>query len=194
MSCIIDASASSGLIGSGGVVWLYPSQTIANNNIEAANAIRGDGRIHAHQPCFTGSAAILARTRTSNAADGSTIGNSLSKSLTDRNSFTRTRHVVQAARCFSISARSLSFSRPSTYPSIRLSMFVQLIIPILLDQKRNLFSKLLSFSNSPTRLYFVPLYFFTFLLLRSRHQRRQLHSQHLVGSKQKRLQRALRTT
>src|SRR6266853_2501695 len=134
MSCIIEASASSGLIGSVGGCVSYLTQSIANSNIDAANAIRGDGRIHAHQLCFTGSAATRARTRTSNAGVGSTIGSSPSKSLTERNSFTRTRQIAHAAKCFSASARSLSFSRPSMYARIRLSIRSQLIAPILLTQ------------------------------------------------------------
>src|SRR5216683_648428 len=147
MSCIIDASASSGLIGSGATGCVrYPIHSIASSSIDAANAMRGDGRIHALQLCFTGSAATRARTRTSNAGVGSTIGSSPSKSLTERNSFTRTRQIAHAAKCFSASARSLSFSRPSMYARIRLSIRSQLIAPILLTQYQR-FATIANFSD-----------------------------------------------
>src|SRR5258708_25217459 len=109
--------------------------------------MRGDVRIHAHQLCFTGSAATRARTRTSNAGVGSTIGSSPSKSLTERNSFTRTRQTAHAAKCFSASARSLSFSRPSMYARIRLSIRSQLIAPILLTQYQTRFATISNFSD-----------------------------------------------
>src|SRR5260370_429930 len=82
---------------------------------------------HAHQLCFTGSAATRARTRTSNAADGSIIGNSSSNTFTARNSFTRNWHAAHVPRCFSISSRSPSFRRPSTYPIIFFSIRPQLM-------------------------------------------------------------------
>src|SRR5713226_5606429 len=62
------------------------------------------------------------RTRTSNAADGSIIGNSSSNTFTARNSFTRNWHAAHVPRCFSISRRSPSFRRPSTYPIIFFSI------------------------------------------------------------------------
>src|SRR4029077_5392176 len=106
----------------------------ASASIDAANATRGDGASHAHQLCLTGSAATRARTRASNAGDGSIIGNSSSKPDTARNSFTRKRHVAHASRCVSISRASLAFSRPSTYPRILLSIRSQLITTFLQSQ------------------------------------------------------------
>src|ERR1700721_4331445 len=110
----------------------YPIHTVASKSSEAANATRGDGVNHAHQPCFTGSAATRARTRTSNAGDGSISGSSSKNPDTARNSFTRSWHAPHAERCFSISSRSLSFKRPSTYAKILFSIFVQLITAFLL--------------------------------------------------------------
>src|SRR6266478_2750014 len=104
-----------------------PSHTVASNSIDAANATLGDGANHAHQLCFAGSAATRACMRTSNAADGSIIGSSSSSTFTARNSFTCTRHAAHVERCFSISSRSPSFRRPSTYPKTLFSIRLQLI-------------------------------------------------------------------
>src|SRR6266404_6912348 len=109
-----------------------PTHTIASASIEAANATRGDSVNHAHQLCFAGSAATRARTRTSNAAEGSIIGSSSSSACTDRNSFTRNWHAAHVERCFSISSRSSSFRRPSTYPKILFSIRLQLMTSFLL--------------------------------------------------------------
>src|SRR5260370_21544239 len=100
---------------------------ISNGSIAAANATLGAGMDHAHQLCFAGSAATRACTRKSKASDGSIIGSSSSKTLTARNSFTRNRHAAHVETCLSISSRSLSFRRPSTYPKILLSIRLQLI-------------------------------------------------------------------
>src|SRR5216684_9282152 len=108
-----------------------PSHTIASSSIDAANATLGDGANHAHQPCFAGSAATRACTRKSNAADGSILGNSSSSTFTVRNSFTRTWHAAHVERCFSISSRSPSFRRPSTYPRVLFSIRLQLITSFL---------------------------------------------------------------
>src|SRR5260370_22712431 len=104
-----------------------PIPTVANSSIDATNSTLGEGANHAHQLCFAGSAATRACTRTSNAADGSIIGSSSSSACTERNSFTRNWHAAQVASCFSISSRSLSFRRPSTYPKILFSIRLQLI-------------------------------------------------------------------
>src|SRR6267378_4245157 len=109
-----------------------PTQTVASSSIEAANATRGDGVNQAHQLCFAGSAATRARTRKSNAADGSIIGSSSSNACTERNSFTRNWHGAHVERCVSISSRSPSFRRPSTYPRILFSIRLQLITSFLL--------------------------------------------------------------
>src|SRR5271168_4220313 len=105
---------------------------MAKSSKEAANATRGDGANDAHQLCFTGSAATRARTRISNAADGSIAGSSSSRPLTARNSFTRKLQAGQAERCFSTSSASLAFKRPSTKGKILLSIFEQLITTFLL--------------------------------------------------------------
>src|SRR5271163_270619 len=118
--------------GTPGTFVFQPSHTVASSSIDAANATRGDGANHAHQLCFAGSAATLARTRTSNAADGSITGSSSSKLPTARNSFTRKLHAAHVRRCFSISSASLCFKRPSTYGKILFSIFVQLITAFLL--------------------------------------------------------------
>src|SRR3984893_4188271 len=91
-----------------------PIQIVASSNIEAANAARGDGANTDHQLCFTGSAATRARTRASNAPEGSICGNSSSNPDTARNSFTRTRQAAQVFKCASTSRISLAFKRPST--------------------------------------------------------------------------------
>src|ERR1700730_19370261 len=108
-----------------------PIQIVANSNIEAANAARGDGANTDHQLCFTGSAATRARTRASNAPQGSIRGSASSNPETARNSFTRTRQAAHAARCASTSLCSLIFSRPSTNGIICFSIRPQLIYPIL---------------------------------------------------------------
>src|SRR4029077_18306077 len=59
-------------------------------------------------------------------------GSSSSNPVTARNSFTRNWHAPHAARCFSISSRSLSFKRPSTYAKILFSIRLQLITAFLL--------------------------------------------------------------
>src|SRR5258707_1962640 len=104
-----------------------PTHAIATASIAAANATLGDGANHAHQLCFAGSAATRACTRKSNASDGSILGNSSSSTFTARNSFTRTRHAAHVERCLSISSRSPSFRRPSTYPMIFFSIRLQLM-------------------------------------------------------------------
>src|SRR5271157_4492488 len=118
-------------MSSGGTVELLGPQWLihsaASNSMEAAKATRGETLNQAHQLSFTGSAATRARTRTSNSGEGSITGSSPSNPDTARNSFTRTEHGAHEARCFSTSRRSLSFSRPSRYSRIRLSIFVQLI-------------------------------------------------------------------
>src|SRR5216683_3091000 len=144
-----------------------PIQIVASSSIDAANAARGDGANTAHQLCFTGSAATRARTRASNAPEGSICGSSSSNPETARNSFTRTRQAAHPARCASTSRCSLTFSRPSTNGNICFSIRLQLILPILPFLK----------------LFYSAL----------RHQRRQLHSQRLISPKQQRLQRTLRT-
>src|ERR1700726_4472355 len=106
-----------------------PIQIVASSNIEDANAARGDGANTDHQLCFTGSAATRARTRASNAPEGSICGNSSSNPETARNSFTRSRQAGQAARCASTSRCSLIFSRPSTYGIICFSIRPQLMFP-----------------------------------------------------------------
>src|SRR5262249_53183270 len=118
----------------GGSLKRDPTHTVASNNIDAANATRGDGVSHAHQLCFTGSAATRARTRASNAGDGSIIGNSSSRPDTARNSSPRSRHVAHVSRCVSPSRASLAFSRPSTYPRILLSIRSQLITTFFQSQ------------------------------------------------------------
>src|SRR5260370_7790569 len=104
-----------------------PSHTVDSSSIDAENATLGDGANHVHQLCFAGSAATRACRRTSKAADGSIVGSSSSNTFTARNSFTRTRHAAHVTRCFSISRRSPSFRRPSTYPKILLSIRLQLM-------------------------------------------------------------------
>src|SRR5712664_1072711 len=144
-----------------------PSHTIASSSIDAANATLGDGANHSHQPCFAGSAATRACTRKSNAADGSILGNSSSSTFTARNSFTCTRHAAHVSRCFSISSRSPSFRRPSTYPMIFFSIRVQLMT---------------SFPSGPLLLLAV-----------LRNEGGQFHPQRFVCPEQQRFQRALRT-
>src|SRR5712691_8697769 len=109
-----------------------PIHNVPSSSIEAANATRGDGMNPAHQLGFAGSAATRARTRTSNASDGSIIGSSSSNACTERNSVTRNWHGAHVERCFSISSLSLSFRRPSTYPRILFSIRLQLITSFLL--------------------------------------------------------------
>src|SRR2546429_6949042 len=104
-----------------------PTQIVASISTNAAIVTRGAGINHAHQLCFTGSAATRARTRKSNAAVGSIIGSSSNNPLTARNSFTRRQHAAHPARCFSTSSRSFSLKRPSTYPRILFSIRPQLM-------------------------------------------------------------------
>src|SRR5712664_2938668 len=108
-----------------------PIQIVASSSIDAANAARGDGANSTHQLCFTGSAATRARTRASNAPEGSICGSSSSNPETARNSFTRTRQAAHTARCASTSRCSLTFSRPSTNGIICFSIRLQLMFPIL---------------------------------------------------------------
>src|SRR5437016_13426222 len=61
-----------------------PTQIVASISTNAAIVTRGAGINHAHQLCFTGSAATRARTRKSNAAVGSIIGSSSNNPLTAR--------------------------------------------------------------------------------------------------------------
>src|SRR5690349_7880133 len=150
----------------GGVLGRVPTQTVARTSIAAAIATRGAGINHAHQLCFTGSAATRACTRKSNAGEGSIIGSSSSKPLTARNSFTRRRHAAHAATCFSTSSRSLSFKRPSTYPRILFSIRLQLM----------------------TFFPFWP----RLLLPMLRYEGGEFHSQRFARPEQQRLQRALR--
>src|SRR5215469_4538262 len=148
--------------------WLrcVPTHSVAATSIAAAIATRGAGIHHAHQLCFTGAAATRARTRKSNAAEGSIIGNSSSKPLTARNSFTRRRHAAHTARCFSTSSRSLSRKRPSRYPRILFSIRLQLM-------------------TSPP---LAPLLRLPVL----RHEGGEFHSQRFIRPEEQRLQRALR--
>ena len=104
-----------------------PTQIVASISTNAATTTLGAGINHAHQLCFTGSAATRARTRKSKAAEGSIIGSSSNSPLTARNSLTRRRHAAHPARCFSTSSRSLSFKRPSRYPRILFSIRLQLM-------------------------------------------------------------------
>src|SRR6202140_4258784 len=149
-----------------------PIQIVANSNIEAANAARGDGANTDHQLCFTGSDAPRARTRASNAPEGSICGSSSSNPETARNSFTRTRQAAHVSRCASTSRCSPAVSRRSTNGIICFSIRLQLMFPIL------------PLSNSQTLKLFHSAF---------RHQRRQLHSQTFIRPKQQRLQRTLRT-
>src|SRR6266436_3013384 len=160
-----------------------PIQIVASSSIDAANAARGDGANTAHQLCFTGSAATRARTRASNAPEGSICGNSSSNPETARNSFTRTRQAAHPARCASTSRCSFTFSRPSTNGSICFSIRLQLIVPILPPIKLFYSSTLLLFYSSTLKL----------LNSAFSNQRRQLHPQRLISPKQQRLQRTLRT-
>src|SRR6185295_2167045 len=140
-----------------------------------------------------GSAATRARTRASNAGEGSIIGSSSSKPDTARNSFTRRRQIAHASRCVSTSRASLAFSRPSTYPRILFSIRSQLITTFLHSQFPLTVLRPITESINNNLAFSLPLYFITSLLRSTGDQRRQLHPQRLIRPEQQRFQRTLLT-
>src|SRR5260370_1446033 len=96
-----------------------PIHTVASNSIDAANATLGDGANHAHQLCFTGSAATRPSAPQSTPADGSITGRPPSSACTERNSFPRTCHVAHEFRSVHALLDELPMIEPSAAFDLR---------------------------------------------------------------------------